>query len=90
MASGQSLPCMGVHLGDVILERDAIYGDTVGVAARTMSLVDERPGLWLTPRAHAGLGQGRHGQFEQSEFAVPPKLVSMCGDGRIYQLSQRG
>ena len=66
---------IGLHLGDIIVERDDIYGDGVNVAARLEGLADPG-GIVLSKQVHDHIGS-----------RLPLRLVSM-GDQTVKNISR--
>ena len=77
---------IGVHVGDIIVEEDDIFGDGVNIAARLES-VAERGGICISRQAYdqverkLPLGYRSLGRQRLKNIAEPVELFSIHGDG---------
>jgi class 3 adenylate cyclase/pimeloyl-ACP methyl ester carboxylesterase len=77
---------IGVHVGDIIVEGDDIYGDGVNIAAR-LEGVAERGGICISRQAYdqvekkLPLGYRSHGRQQLKNIPEPIEIFSIHGDG---------
>lgn len=77
---------MGIHLGDVIIEDDSIYGDGVNLASRIESLATPG-GIFISEkvqsevRNHSQIVLQEMGFFELKNIRQPVKVFAVANDG---------
>ncbi len=73
---------IGVHLGDITIEKDEIYGDGVNVASRIESIAE--PGSVFVSEAIYGAIKGVRGI--NAQFQGEKKLKNVDGPVRVYKI----
>ncbi|MDX1487147.1 MAG: adenylate/guanylate cyclase domain-containing protein [Acidiferrobacterales bacterium] len=70
---------MGVNLGEVIVDRNEIYGDGVNVAARLESLADAG-GICISESVHAAIANKLPLDYEfiGEQQVIAPRLAKLC------------
>lgn len=77
---------IGIHLGDVIVERDDLYGDGVNIAARLEGIA-ERGGICISRQAYdqvqkkVALGYRSLGPQTLKNIPDPVEVFAIQGDG---------
>ncbi len=77
---------IGVHLGDVIVEGDDLYGDGVNIAARLEGIA-ERGGICISRQAYdqvqkkLALGYHNLGPLTLKNIPDPVEVIAIQGDG---------
>lgn len=76
----------GIHLGDVVIEPDSIYGDGVNIASRIEQLAD--PGSILISQAvHESIKN--HRRF-RTKYLGAPRLRNVMAPTPVYAIRNRG
>ena len=77
---------IGLHLGDIMLENEDVFGDDVNIASRIESIAD--PGgiylsesIYKTIRKHANISVKDLGEFQFKNISDPIRTYAVLGEG---------
>jgi class 3 adenylate cyclase/TolB-like protein len=77
---------IGIHLGEVVMENEDVFGDGVNIASRIQALASPG-GIWISEAVHQNVANK---QGIRSEFLRMEELKNVRGPIRIYQIIADG